>query len=333
MLTIKVGRPLIEQVKLSYEANLPLLLIGRHGVGKSESLKAAAAELGIDFLCRDLSLMEPPDLIGLPDTDKEVTRFRPPSFLPHDGKGLFVFEELNRCEKHMRSPCLQLLTDRSLNDYRLPAGWLPMACINPASDDEGYDVDELDPALLSRFVQVQVEPDIKEWLAWASDNGVHHAVVDYVMADRTVFDSAVSNPRAWKYVSDVVHAATASQATKEALRAAVLGLVGDKRGTVFLRTLKDKVRSLSAEQVLRSYASHRSQLQDMVRHGQLDLVKAALLSVEKHLQAKPNYELVRRSQKQRSNLGHFLDDLPGDLRQEAQRFFKERNYDQPNGRK
>lgn len=332
-MTIKVGRPLIEQVKLSYGANLPLLLVGRHGVGKSESLKAAAAELGIDFLCRDLSLMEPPDLIGLPVSDKEVTRFRPPSFLPRDGKGLLVFEELNRCEKYMRSPCLQLLTDRSLNDYRLPADWLPMACINPASDDEGYDVDDLDPALLSRFVQVQVEPDVKEWLAWAREHGVHPAVLDYITADGTVFESSVSNPRAWKYVSDVVHAALSSQAPKESLRAGVLGLVGDKRGTVFLRTLKDKVRSLTAEQILTSYASYRQQLQDLVRQGQLDLVKAALLSVQKHMQASSNYDGVRRSRKQWSNIGRFLGDLPGDLREEARRFFKERQYDLPEGRK
>ena len=287
MLTIKVGWPLVEQVKLSYAANLPLLLIGRHGVGKSESLKAAAAELGIDFLCRDLSLMEPPDLIGLPVPDEDVTRFRPPSFLPRDGKGLLVFEELNRCDKHMRSPCLQLLTDRSLNDYRLPSGWLPMACINPASDDEAYDVDELDPALLSRFVQVKVQPDVKEWLTWAGENGVHPAVLDYIAADGTVFDSSVSNPRAWKYTSDLVHAATESQAPRETLRAGIMGLVGDKRGTVFLRTLKDKVRSLTAEQILSSYASYRLQFQGLIRNGQLDLVKAATMSVQKYLQAKP----------------------------------------------
>jgi len=329
-MTIKVGRPLIEQVKLCYAANLPLLLIGRHGVGKSESLKAAAAELGVGFLCRDLSLMEPPDLIGLPVPDKEVTRFRPPNFLPREGKGLLVFEELNRCEKFMRSPCLQLLTDRSLNDYRLPPGWLPMACINPASDDEGYDVDELDPALLSRFVQVQVEPDVKEWLVWAGKIGIHPGVLDYLAADGTIFDSPLSNPRAWKYVSDLVHAATASQASRESLRAGVLGLVGDKRGTAFLRVLKDHAELLTADEILPGYATYRSQLQSLVHNGQLDLVKAAMMSVLRYLQTKPKYELVRRKPKQWRNLGRFLDDLPGDLKEEAQRFFEERHYSLPN---
>jgi MoxR-like ATPase len=121
--------------------------------------------------------MEPPDLVGLPKLDGSVTRFLPPSFLPTGGKGLLVFEELNRCPTYMRAPCLQLLTARTLNDYELPAGWLPVAAINPP--DQGYEAEELDPALRSRFVQAVVEPDREEWLAWARTVGTHAAVLAY----------------------------------------------------------------------------------------------------------------------------------------------------------
>ncbi|MBY0524875.1 MAG: hypothetical protein K2R98_15835 [Gemmataceae bacterium] len=66
MLTIKIGRPFVDFVKLCYAAKQPALVIGRHGVGKSQSLETAAKEPGINFISRDLSLMEPPDLVGLP---------------------------------------------------------------------------------------------------------------------------------------------------------------------------------------------------------------------------------------------------------------------------
>jgi len=49
-----------------------------------------------------------------------------------------------------------------LNDYRLPQGWLPAAAINPADAD--YDVFDLDPALLSRFVRVALVAGQAEWL-------------------------------------------------------------------------------------------------------------------------------------------------------------------------
>ena len=202
---IKAGKPLIEFVKLCYAANMPPLLCGNHGVGKSELLRHAAAELGIAFISRDLSLMEPPDLIGLPKMNGTTTMYLPPAFLPTGGKGILVFEELNRCERYMRAPTLQLLTDRSLNDYRLPTGWLPAAAINPP--DKDYEVFDLDAAVLSRFAQGMVIPDQQGWIEWAQQNSIHPAVVEYVGSDDSIFDHTQSNPRAWKYVSDLSLAA------------------------------------------------------------------------------------------------------------------------------
>ena len=190
--TVIAGTPTIELMKLCYAAKQPVLLCGRHGIGKSELLERAAAELKIKYISRDLSLMESVDLTGLPKAIGEVTKYVPPAFLPTSGSGLLVFEELNRCDRYVRTPCLQLLTARCLNDYQLPEGWLPVAAINPA--DEDYEVFELDGAMLSRFVQVRVVPDQAEWLEWAADNGIHQAVLDYIRKDPTVFESPESNP-------------------------------------------------------------------------------------------------------------------------------------------
>ena len=69
------GRRLVNLIKLAYSADLPVMLIGGHGIGKSEMLQQAARELNIDCLVRDLSLMEPPDLIGIPHVEGGVTRY------------------------------------------------------------------------------------------------------------------------------------------------------------------------------------------------------------------------------------------------------------------
>ena len=121
---VKAGKQVIEAVRLAYAADRPVLLEGKHGVGKSCLIEQAAAAIEADFVVRDLSLMEPPDLIGLPHQKDGVTRYSPPAFLPTTGKGLLCFEELNRSERFMMGPCLQLLTARTLNDYSLPEGWL-----------------------------------------------------------------------------------------------------------------------------------------------------------------------------------------------------------------
>jgi hypothetical protein len=328
---VKIGRPLLELVRLCYAADRPLLLVGHRGVGKSELLKAAADEMNIDFLSLDLSLMEPTDLVGLPKLHRGVTRFFPPSFLPTRGRGLVVFEELNRCASYMRAPCLQLLTARRLNDYVLPAGWLPAAAINPGDGD--YEASELDAALRSRFVQVEVEPDRDEWLTWARAAGVHGAVISYVASDSTVFDDADSNPRAWAYISDLLKATHKGAPSGGALRAAVVGLVGDERGAAFCAFLDRPTRPLTAEAVLNRYAERRAAVREWIGAGRLDLVRGSLLAVQKALQARPSYEEARSRAASWTNLGDFLRDLPGDLREEAERFFAERRYVAPRARR
>jgi MoxR-like ATPase len=327
METVKAGRPAIELIKLCYAANRSLMFVGRHGVGKSELLEQAAAEMGIQFISRDLSLMEPPDLIGLPKMNGRTTKYLPPEFLPTNGKGLLVFEELNRCERYMRAPCLQLLTGRVLNDYQLPPGWLPLAAINPPTAD--YETFDLDPALLARFVLANLVADQQEWLQWAARKGIHSGVIDYVERDPSVFDAPQSNPRAWSYVSDIVSVAERDGTDARTLRRAVVGLVGGKRGAAFLATLRHGDGPLKPELLLASYGSRRSVVRGWIASGKLDVVKATVLALKKYLQPKRDYEAVREDARQWKNLAMFLHDLPGDLLDGAKKYFAQRNYEFP----
>jgi hypothetical protein len=315
---VATGRRLIELTKRCHLANVPLLLIGGHGLGKSELLAQAAKEFGIDCVTFDLSIMEPTDLVGLPREREGQTIYSPPASLPTKGKGILVFEELNRAPQCMRAPCLQLLTGRRLNSYELPSGWLPVAAINPPDADAAYEVSELDPALLSRFVQVVVKVDRKQWLAWGRENGIHEDVLNYIAADPMVFDSPKSNPRAWTYVSSFLSTqsgngvgGSCARLSPATLRTVVAGLVGAKRAASFFKFLRTGERPFTAEDVLDDYAAHREQVLGWVAAGRLDPVKATLLNVMTRLQAKLHYAEVQKDTKSWGNLGQFLT---GDLR-------------------
>jgi hypothetical protein len=331
MMTIKAGRPVVKLAAACYRANLPLLLVGPHGVGKSELIQQAAGELEINSAVYDLSIMDPTDLVGLPAKRGGKTVYCPPASLPDSGRGFLVFEELNRAPRHMQAPCLQLLTARRLNDYRLPDGWLPVAAINPPED--GYDVVDLDAALLSRFVKAGVVADRDEWLYWAQGQNVHTDVLAYAGADASVFAAPNSNPRAWKYVSDLLRA-NAGGTRPQTLKVAVSGLVGGARAASFFRFLKDRVRPLTAGEVVDAYASHRPRVRGWAAGGKLDLVRGTLWAVKTHLQSENNFESVKGDPEAWRNLGSFLKDLPGDLCEEARHFFRERGYPLPfTGRK
>jgi MoxR-like ATPase len=171
---VPIGERASEVLKLAYRANRAVLLEGPTGIGKSELVKQVADELGIDFKVLDLSLLEPPDLVGLPILTDDRTRYAVPSALPVEGAGILLLEELNRADRTVQQPALQLLTARKLHEYELPPGWVSFAAINP--EDGEYQVAPLDPALRCRFLQLKVRADIRSWRGWAARNCPHAAV-------------------------------------------------------------------------------------------------------------------------------------------------------------
>jgi hypothetical protein len=308
--TVKAGDPLRTIAKHCITARQPLLLVGKHGVGKSQILEQTAREMGIGYICRDLSLMEPPDLVGLPRAEGGVTRYLPPAFLPTEGAGLLVFEELNRCPTYMRAPCLQLLTARTLNDYRLPDGWSLAAAINPP--DAAYEVHDLDAAVLSRFVRIGVEADRKEWLGWAGGEGVHPDVRNYVSSDPQIFADEWSNPRAWKMVSDLLHAGGNGSRGDDVPVAILTGVVGPTRAVAFRTFCKSGEITLDAADVIGNYPAAADSIREWVKKGRTDQLAALVHGIKVYLQSE--FENVQDGPEWTA-LACVLADLPADLRE------------------
>lgn len=314
MLTVPVGPELLNLIRLAYLSNCPVMLVGGTGCGKSEMLEQAAAALGIRYLVRDLSLMEGPDLAGLPIVEGEKTRYAAPSFLPVDGKGILAFEELNRAPRHVRAPTLQLLTARCLNDYILPAGWLPVAAINPEGEDY-VDVETLDKALMARFMSVKVQPHVPHWLKWAEQNSVHPAVVEFVRNTPKIFDKTESNPRAWKRVSDILFPYQSHGFTRDTFLPAVAGLVGDKMATAFWSFFEKRQGSgvPAPERILSAYNDVRTNIQKFAADGNTALLESLVQQMLLHAQAPASEMQIGNDPVAIQNLNCLLNDLPAEF--------------------
>ncbi|MCS6902035.1 MAG: MoxR family ATPase, partial [Myxococcales bacterium] len=183
---LPVGPRLEAVLEIAHRARRPVLLEGPTGIGKSEVVQGLARRLGIGFVVLDLSLLEPPDLVGLPILAGGRTTYATPRLLPQDGEGILMLEELNRAERYIQQPALQLLSARRLHEYELPPGWSCFAAINPEIGD--YQVTPLDPALRARFVHLLVRADRSAWLAWAVQAALHPAVLALARTHDRVFD-------------------------------------------------------------------------------------------------------------------------------------------------
>jgi len=181
----------IEKIKKIFEvaklADEPVLLIGKHGIGKSESVQQFCKENGYFYQPLFLSHQETADLIGIPVEKDGKTIWSKPVWLQQleeESKNrdcVLFLDELNRAQLDVRQVALQLVLDKQIHQHRLPDNTFIVAAINPSEDEKmDYQVDEIDPALMDRFLPIYLEPDAKEWLEYASSNHLHPLIIKFI---------------------------------------------------------------------------------------------------------------------------------------------------------
>ena len=174
----------LRQIKqqLEDEDYTPVSIIGKSGIGKTESIAGLAKEMGIGFKEVRLSHYQESDLIGLPYIENGVTKHAPTDLLPpsdDQGQGILLLDEVTSSMKNMRSAVYQLLDSRrSLGQYTLPPRWIVIACGNGPQD--GGDFRGIEAAFMSRGFCWRVEPNLATWKNWALKAGVHPTVIAFL---------------------------------------------------------------------------------------------------------------------------------------------------------
>jgi alkaline phosphatase D len=166
-------------------AGFPILLRGRHGVGKSQVVYQTAERLGLPVIERRASQMTEGDLVGLPSTDGDTTSFNPPDWFAQacrEPVALFL-DEVDRATIEVRQGIFELTDSRKLNGHTLHPRTVIFAAVNGGDHGAQYQVGEMDPAELDRWTVFDVEPTIEDWLAWAKDN-THGLVWDFINQNR-----------------------------------------------------------------------------------------------------------------------------------------------------
>ena len=165
------------------DAGFPVLIRGRHGIGKSEVVYQFAAERGLPVVERRASQMTEGDLMGLPSIDGESTRWNAPDWLKEacDNAVVLFLDEVDRATMEVRQGIFELTDSRKLNGWHLHPQTRIFAAVNGGehSGASSYQVGEMDPAELDRWTVFDVEPTVSDWLTWAKDK-VDSVVWDFV---------------------------------------------------------------------------------------------------------------------------------------------------------
>lgn len=239
-----------------------VMIMGRHGIGKSEILKDYFESKGKKFVAVFCSqAADPGDIIGLPYKDEKTlkTEYALPWWFPTDDTPVVIFlDELNRARPEILQVIQDLTLNRRLAGKSLPPGSQIVAAIN--NGDE-YQITDLDPALVSRFNVYDFKPSVKDWILWANKHGINNSVIMFIASNNKYLDEAIKEDdstltktgdrRAWVKVSDIMN----NNPTFDiALKKCLCGIVGPSAGVSFYEYAR-KTMTITPYQILSDFDS------------------------------------------------------------------------------
>ena len=242
-------------------AKHPVLIRGRHGIGKSMTVYQYAEKIGFPIVERRASQMTEGDLLGLPTVESGTTSFCPPDWFAkacNEPVVLFL-DEVDRATMEVRQGIFELCDSRKLAGHTLHPDTLIFAAVNGGthSGAASYQVGEMDPAELDRYTVFDVEPTVEDWLNWAEDN-VNDMVVNFIRDNRDHLEhnddpepnKVYPSRRSWARFSDTVSDMIEPGTTNPHLYALACSYVGFEAAVAFNDCVKDYSKVVTPEDIL-----------------------------------------------------------------------------------
>jgi len=249
-------------------SKLPVLLRGRHGIGKSQVVFQLGEQLNLPVIDRRASQMTEGDLLGLPkQSSGDVTEWCPPKwFKTACTEPVILFlDEVDRATLEVRQGIFELCDSRKLAGHVLHPETLVFACVNGGGDHgDQYQVGEMDPAELDRWTVFDVKPTVEDWLNWADDNVIgliwdfindNHAHLEH--NDDYEPNKKYPSRRSWARLSDTLAKSGYSDAQKlkslrgsGALHQIASGFIGFEGATAMCDYLDNYKKIVTVEDIL-----------------------------------------------------------------------------------
>ncbi|SBT67756.1 AAA domain (dynein-related subfamily) [Micromonospora sediminicola] len=301
--------PQLEALTLAVAADLPVLLWGAPGIGKTAALTQLAAALDLPLTTVIASVHEPSDFAGLPvvgdDPATQGVPMAPPDWavrLVRAGRGLLFLDELSTAPPAVQAALLRLVLERRVGSLRLPPEVRIVAAANPRS--AAADGWELSPPLANRFVHLQWSHDHEVVVrglggTWPRATmprldparltdavGYARRAVCGLLSTRPTLvhrlptseagrGGAWPSPRSWEMALRLIAFAEAAGTSRDVLSTLVRGAVGDGPGLELLASL-DRMDLPDPEELLADPAAAVLPERGDLRQAVLDAVVEAV---------------------------------------------------------
>ena len=253
----------------------PILLRGRHGIGKSSVIYQIAEAEGLEVVERRASQMTEGDLLGMPSaTPFKVNGQLASKFIPFGWfikactEGVILFlDEVDRATPEVRQAIFELCDSRKLAGHKLHPETVIFAAVNGGANGSQYQVAVMDPAELDRYTTFDIEPTTEDWLDWAKAE-IHPVVWDFINHNRSHLEhigefndgEVYPSRRSWERLNKCCAAAILFE--KDSDRDLLFNLANGYVGFEAAVALRDFVENYSFQ----------VSIEDLLDHGALDKV-------------------------------------------------------------
>ncbi len=312
------------------EAEIPALLVGHHGIGKTQGVSQYAKAEKALLKILNLGTQEVGDIIGLADFVKDksgqnvATKFMMPDWAKEinefclanpDKKAILFLDEINRARRDVLQVIFPLLTEKRIHSTTFPSNFYVMGAMNPNTED--YIVTDIsDKALMDRFCHIKLQPSKPEFFKYAKTQSFDTQLLQFLQdqpkmlaAELEAFELEVKpSRRSWFSVNKLIQLKTPANLMREMAS----GLVGSEAAIAMLKAMSESDKPITAKDVVDGYSKFKKRVEeysDAKSGGRMDMLKFTCDSLIEFAQGRKTV-LTKDESK---NLADFLWAIPKDL--------------------
>lgn len=170
-------------LEFMFQQNLPVLIKGAPGIGKSDIVAQAASKLGWELIISHPVVADPTDYKGLPFAVNGKAEFLPfgdlQKLLVATRPTIYFLDDLGQATPAVQSAVMQLLLARQINGHKVSPEVRFIAATNRRKDRAN--VSGILEPVKSRFASIiELEINTKDWVEWAIKHGMPHELISFI---------------------------------------------------------------------------------------------------------------------------------------------------------
>jgi hypothetical protein len=297
-----------KQMCLALSPDICVMVRGKHGIGKSQVVQQIGADLRHDFykdptncarmvealknepcvakrlaksggvwtyemglpvIDKRLSQLGEGDTVGLPKMGGRFTQFLGVDWLINacDFPVVLFLDELNRAIKQVEQATFQLADSKAFNGNLLHDGTRLYTAVNIGGT---YNVEEFDPAAISRYAVVDLKPTVKEFLEYAR-TVCNPLLVEFIATNEDSLEDSgdeMADPnqkstdrRAWVRLDEqLTQSGLYNNPKSMVFHHIACAMVGFHHGNLFAEFVKSNQMNVSGEEIARGWKEIRGRL-------------------------------------------------------------------------